>query len=90
MREMNSTATFKTIEVLHGLFSSYGLPEQLVSDNGPQFSSEEFMKFIKSNKICHICCSLYHPFSNGLAEWFVRLFKEAMKASRNDTQTSFG
>ena len=42
MCEINSTATFKTTEVLNGLFSSYGLPEQLVSDNGPQFSSEEF------------------------------------------------
>ena len=34
VREMSSTTTLKTIEVLRELFSSVGLPEQLVSDNG--------------------------------------------------------
>ena len=33
--EMKSTTTTNTIEVLRGLFASYGLPTQLVSDNGP-------------------------------------------------------
>ena len=84
VREMSSTTTLKTIEVLRELFSSFGLPEQLVSDNGPQFTSEQFVKFIQSNKIRHIRCSPYHPSSNGFVERFVRSFKEAMKASRND------
>ena len=80
VREMTSTTTLKTIEVLRELFSSFGLPEQLVSDNGLQFTSEEFVKFIQSNKIRHISVSSF----NGLVERFVRSFKEAMKASRND------
>ena len=46
--EMKSTTTTATIEVLRGLFASYGLPTQLVSDNGPQFVSEEFSQFIKN------------------------------------------
>ena len=53
VREMSSTTTLKTVEVLRELFSSFGLPEQLVSDNGPQVTSEEFVKFIQSNKIRH-------------------------------------
>ena len=39
---MSSTSAEKTIEVLRHLFAAHGLPEQLVSDNGPQFVSEEF------------------------------------------------
>ncbi|UYV84327.1 K02A2.6-like [Cordylochernes scorpioides] len=35
---MRETTTRKTIEQLRRLFSSYGLPEELVSDNGPQFT----------------------------------------------------
>ena len=34
--------TTKTIEVLQHLLSTYRIPEQVVSDNGPQFRSEEF------------------------------------------------
>ena len=41
-QEMKSTTAAKTIEVLRHLFARFGLPEQLVSDNGPQFVAEEF------------------------------------------------
>ena len=34
---MNSTTAADTIEELEGIFSRTGLPETLVSDNGPQF-----------------------------------------------------
>ena len=44
--KMPSTTSSATIRVLHHLFASYGLPCQLVSDNGPQFCSEEFATFL--------------------------------------------
>ena len=48
---LSSTTISKTIKVLHGLFTRFGIPEQIVSDNGPQFASEEFQAFIKSNPL---------------------------------------
>ena len=84
---MSSTTTTQTVRELRQLFSQYGLPQQLVSDNGPQFSAEEFAAFCKMNGIKHIRCSPYHPSSNGLAERFVQTFKKAMKASRNEGMT---
>ena len=87
--EMSSTTTAKMITVLRQVFSSYGLPEQIVSDNGPQFSSSEFSEFAKLNGIKHILISPYHPLSNGEAERFVCTFKEAMKAGQNDGMTMF-
>ena len=72
---MSSTTAQHTIEALRSIFSHFGLPEQLVSDNGPQFTSDEFAEFMKGNGIKHILCSPYHPSSNGLAERFVQTFK---------------
>ena len=68
---MPSTTASATIQQLRHLFASFGLPEQLVSDNGPQFVSEEFQSFLKDNHVKHLRSAPYHPFSNGLAEHFV-------------------
>ena len=42
-----TTTTSGICKSLKGMFSRYGIPDQLVSDNGPQFSSVEFTKFAK-------------------------------------------
>ena len=41
-----STTSQHTITVLRHLFAMYGLPLQLVSDNGPQFISSNFVEFM--------------------------------------------
>eukprot|EP00731_Ephydatia_muelleri_P017950 Em0010g1048a len=77
--EMPNTTSQKTIEILRQVFSAYGLPEQLVSDNGPQFISREFAEFMAKNGIKHIRSAPYHPATNGQVERFVQTFKRAMK-----------
>ena len=47
IEKMDTTTSTKTIEKLQNLFARYGVPSQLVSDNGPQFKSEEFQMFLK-------------------------------------------
>ena len=80
--EMKNTTANKTIEELRKLFASYGLPEQIVSDNGPQFVSEEFATFTKENSVKHIKSAPYHPSTNGAVERLVQTFKKSMKASQ--------
>ena len=77
---MTTTTAQRTITELRKIFAAYGLPEQLVSDNGPQFVSDDFALFMKMNGIKHIRCAPYHLSSNGAAERFVQTFKRAMKA----------
>ena len=89
--EMTSTTTQRTIAELRKMFAAYGLPLQLVSDNGPQFIADDFADFMKMNGIKHIRCAPYHPASNGAVERLVQTFKKAMKTSNNLNQalTSF-
>ena len=81
---MSSTTTSKTISRLRQTFAAYGLPEQVVTDNGPQFIAEEFATFLQMNGVKHTKSAPYHPASNGQAERFVQSLKQALKASKND------
>ena len=80
--EMGSTSTSKTINILQHLFSRYGIPEQIVSDNGPQFHSEEFEGFTRSLGIRHYRSAVYHPATNGAVEHFVKTLKQSLKAGQ--------
>ena len=82
--QMTTTGTKPTVIILWQLFSSYELPLQLVSNNGPQFTAAEFQQFLKRNEVKHIQYSPYHPSSNGPAEWFVRTSKQAMRSGETD------
>ncbi|XP_039457649.1 uncharacterized protein K02A2.6-like [Oreochromis aureus] len=73
-----SITSHNTIEVLRGLFASYGLPEELVSDNGPQLVSKEFNQFLELNGIRHTAVPAYHPASNGAAERSVQILKRSL------------
>ena len=81
---MKSTNAEATINELRNIFARNGLPQQLVSDNGPPFRSAEFETFMKMNGVKHILVSDYHPASNGLAERFVGSFKRALTSAQND------
>lgn len=50
------------------LFRYYGLPEDVVSDGGPQFNSRVFKEVCHKLNIILNLLSAYHPQSNGLAE----------------------
>ena len=74
----NATAA-TTIEALRKFFANFGLPEEIISDNGPQFVATEFETFCKQNGIKNIHTPPYHPASNGAAERAVQVVKQAMK-----------
>ena len=75
---MSSMTSLKTIKVLRTLFALYGIPEEMVSDNGPQLASEEFTRFLKQNVFRSSRVPLYHRASNGAAGRSVQTAKAVL------------
>jgi len=73
---LRSTTSVSVIRKLKAHFARHGIPEQLVTDNGPQFSSSDFLKFSIEWDFDHRTSSPRHSQSNGKAESAV---KEAKK-----------
>ena len=61
------------------VFSTHGLPETIVSDNGTLFMSDMFAVLVRQNGIKHLTSAPYHPASNGLAERVIQTLKNALK-----------
>ena len=79
---MNSATSESTINRLHQTFATHGLPESIVSDNGPQFTSHLFSEFCTNNGMKHITVSPYKPASNGMAERAVQTIKNGLKKNK--------
>ncbi|KXJ09330.1 uncharacterized protein K02A2.6 [Exaiptasia diaphana] len=79
---VTGTATSSaTIEKLRASFSTHGLPDTVVSDNGTCFTSKEFKDFMEQNGVRHITVAPYRPSSNGIAEKAVNIVKDGLKHS---------
>ena len=57
------------------MFAGYGVPGVLISDNGPQFASEELAGFVQKWGFEHITSSPHYPQSNWKAENAVKTVK---------------
>jgi transposase InsO family protein len=75
MQIMSFTTSTQTIDRLRTTFSRYGVPVQVVTYNGPQFTSAEFQLFLKTNGIKHITTAYYHPANNGTSGTFCSEFQ---------------
>ena len=50
---------------IKSIFTRHGIPETVISDNGPQFSSHEFSQFASKYCFDHVTSNPYFPQSNG-------------------------
>lgn len=69
------------INHMKSIFARFGIPQLVVSDNGPQYSAHEFSMFAQSYGFTHVTSSPLHPSANGEAERAVRTVKELLRGA---------
>ena len=82
--KLTSTSSPEVIKHLKSVFARHGIPEVKMSDNGPQYSSEQFTDFADQYGFTHITSSPKYPQSNGAAERAVRTIKELLTKNNTD------
>ena len=74
------------VEITKTMFSELGLPDKVISDNGPHFASEQYKNFMKNWGILHVTSSPRYPRSNGFVERQIQTVKNVMKKAKRSNQ----
>lgn len=73
------------IGCLRSLFATFGVPEELSSDGGPEFTAGVTRDFLVRWGVKHRISSSYHPQSNGRAEVAVKTTKRLLRSNVGPT-----
>ena len=68
------------------IFSEYGWPETLISDNGPCYASKTFKKLMKEYNVNHVTSSPHYPQSNSLAKKYIQIVKNLFHKAKEEGQ----
>ena len=78
VRSIDAETSEEVSGKLSAIFCEMGVPEEIVTDNGPCFVGPEMRNRMKSLKIKHTTSSPNYPGSNGQAERYVGYVKSVM------------
>ena len=78
LHKLGSTTSKVLVQEMKAVFAELGLPNIIVSDGGPQYTSAEFKDFMKQWQIEHRVSSPRNPQSNGMAEHCVETMKSSL------------
>ena len=79
IRKLSSTTTLSMINSLRAIFSEYRVPDTVISDNGTQYTSEEFRAFSQCYGFAHIFSSPNHKQANSGAKRYVDVVKKMLQ-----------
>lgn len=75
----NCSTSYTTVKILKSVFARHGIPLTVVTDGGPQFSSDLFQAFSQEWEFDHVISSPRYAQSNGMAERNVQTAKNIFK-----------
>ncbi|XP_022800929.1 uncharacterized protein K02A2.6-like [Stylophora pistillata] len=79
----NTTAN-SVIKAMKREFARHGITDELITDNGPQLESHEYLRFAQEYGFTIVKLSPYYSRVNGKAESAVKISKEILKKSRKE------
>lgn len=87
VKKLTSNTTSQTIILkLKEMFARFGIPKIVITDGGPQFSSDLFEAFAKSWNFEHITSTPLYPQSNGMAERHIQTVKHMLTKVLEDNK----
>ena len=81
--ELSDSSSESVVQAFKGQFARHGIPQVVVTDNGPAFASKAYAIFSKAYEFCHVTSSPYYSQGNGRAEAVVKSVKMLLKKAED-------
>ena len=86
VEEIGPDSSSKAItKITSKVFSLFGVPNSVISDNGPQFQGSAYRTLMLDYGIHHITSSPWHPKSHGFIERMIRSVENLLRKSPEET-----
>ncbi|MEL6816472.1 MAG: RNase H-like domain-containing protein, partial [Cyanobacteria bacterium J06598_3] len=82
----SSPSSQAVVDFLESVTCREGFPEEVVTDNGTAFTSQEFADYLRVSGVKHIRVTPYHPRGAGAVERFNRVLKGALQSASTSGQ----
>ena len=86
VRKLTDITACVITEHTKAIFSEFGTPQSIVSDNGPCYAAQYFADAMAEWGVNHIKVSPHHHQANGLAEGYVRIVKQLLTKAKESGQ----
>ena len=89
IQALPATVSKDVISAFKSCFSEYGIPEDVISDNGSQFTCQEYQLFAASYGFRLTTSSPHYPRGHGFVKWQVQTIKKLLPKCSQDGSDPF-
>ena len=82
-RNLSDESSHSVIKALKEVFATHGIPDVIMSDYGPQNSTEAFRQFAEAYHFTHVTSSPKYPQANGEVERAIPTAKSMLRKSED-------
>ena len=84
VRKLTGESSHLVLDAMKDIFSDFGMPATIITDNGPCYKSHEFSEFCSTFEIKHLTGSAYNHQANAIAERNIQMIKNLMAKNSRD------
>ena len=77
------------INKIKKIFARHGIPKELHTDNGPEYTAQSFKHFTEQWDFRHVTSSPHFPQSNGFVELAIQTVKKSLKKAHDGSEDPY-
>ena len=89
IERLPNKSSLNVMNKIKKIFAHHGIPKELYTDNGPEYTAQSFKCFAKEWEFKHVTSSPHFTQSNGLVERAIQTVKKSLKKAHDGNEDPY-